>query len=273
MFVHSRYSNCSYDPFNTAGDSSKPVTSQQDTATESKFNKNPKRNNRKSKSKGQLDLNTDDAEANASRIYSEHYTEDIDTLLQFITSSAPPEPAANKNPKNKAVKQKPAAKQPTMLKQEASATTKASKNQSKPNTDKLVKPTSDLSKSTIQQPTDDKEKSEHSQLAKAKPAVAVTQLVAEDEELNEQVSLNNSGEFVTVKGRKLRKSTKKEVGPQTTQVKKENPTIVLAKNQVFTKPKPHTDSPNELSKKMPQTNAKQPVNPVKPKEEQIKFVL
>ena len=258
---------------------SKAAASQQETATtESKFNKNPKRNNRKSKSKGQLDLNNEESEANnASRIYSEHYTEDIDTLLQFITSSAPPDPTANKNLKNKAAKQKPAAKQPA-VKQEtttaAAATAKASKNQTKPDTDKLVKP-------AMQQPTDDKEKSEPSPSTepavtqtKAQPAVtaAVTQLVVEDEELNEQVALNNSGEFVTVKGRKLRKSTKKEVGPPVTQVKKENPTIVVPKNQVFAKPKPHIDS-NDLSKKMPPTNAKPIVNTVKPKEEQIKLVF
>ena len=50
-----------------------------------------KRNNRKSKLKALLELNPDgegpNGESSANKKYSEHFSEDIDTLLQFITSS------------------------------------------------------------------------------------------------------------------------------------------------------------------------------------------
>lgn len=213
-----------------------------------------KRNNKKNKTKRDNELDT------KSKIYSEHYTEDIDSLLQFITSTSTTQDSAsnntnNKNSKNnktvkqnqppktsnttntesakqnktkgKTVETKPAQKSNDQ-KQVAKKTETEQSQKSKPNDQrqseaiKLNKnetTTTTVSKSSSSQKMAEvtvPKKIESKPLPPPMPVLAkeaeVPKLIQfiEDEEFAENLSTNMSGEFVTVKGRKLRKSTKKE---------------------------------------------------------------
>jgi hypothetical protein len=117
---HPKYSSCAYDPFsaslattpnettkllatathNTTAPAANSAESSTPAADSSKLaNKATlKRHNKKAK-------RSEDTQASgASRIYSEHYTEDIDSLLQFITNT-PAETLAPSKGSKKAVKQ------------------------------------------------------------------------------------------------------------------------------------------------------------------------
>ena len=116
---HPKYSSCAYDPFsasltttpnettkllatathNTTSPAANSAESSTPAADSSKLAKATlKRNNKKAKRSG------DTQASGASRIYSEHYTEDSDSLLQFITNTPAETLAPNKGSK-KAVKQ------------------------------------------------------------------------------------------------------------------------------------------------------------------------
>ena len=188
--------------------------------------------------------------------YSEHYSEDIDTLLQFITSS-------EKNPKAKSTKQTQQQKsqEPKQGEKKKNADV-ASKTAKQPNNESLkAKKQSKNKENQAANKDSEEEEREEVKVEEAKveakeevkekvvetfKPVAIPPVPVEIDDANDlasalSASLNNSGEFVTVKGRKLRKSAKKEPvpAPAPNKLNSSKPQVtatIAAPNQI--KPKP-----------------------------------
>ena len=254
-------------------------------------NKNSKRMNKKNKSKGSADLNNPE---NAE--FSKHYTEDVNSLLEFInSSSSSANPNENKNktvkksePTNKKEKANKAntnekaqartksndnnknqnnnnAKRKSSNETENSETKKPDEKLNKPNEAKPPKPEQEVVQDT--KANEQTKKLEINPASQEKPSPPVRPSIEEhyDElsSLMESASIkSNDEEFVIVKGgRKLRKSNKtNETAAPTQQIPPATNQLDTNKNKNF-KAQSNKNQPQPQPSSIKQENAKPTAKP------------